>query len=148
MKTKFILLALALGALGLTACTKKYYTEEITYVQGSKLESADFSVRANQWNVDQNYGYFYVQLNVSQITQDVVGSGAVQVVRKFDDGVWTPLPIVRAEITDAEGGGDYLFSTYIDYEWSLGKVTIYVTATDFYTGDAPGDIYFRVNIFR
>ena len=142
---------LALAALVLPStygCTKKYYTEEITYVEGVNLQSADFSIKNEEWQLDQNSGFYSVQLNVPQITKEVVDNGTIQVLRKFEGDVWTPLPIVRAEVTDAEGGGDYYFSTYIDYEWSVGKVFIFVTATDFYTGDTPGDMYFRVNIIK
>lgn len=142
-----MLLALAaLVLLGTSGCTKKYYTEEITYVEGVNLQSADFSVKSSQWKEDQQAGYFSVQLNVPQITKNIVDYGTIQVMRKYEEDIWTPLPIVRAEVTDAEGGGDYFYSTYIDYEWTVGKVFIYVTATDFYTGERPSDMYFRVNI--
>ncbi|MBP3203377.1 MAG: hypothetical protein J6M31_07230 [Bacteroidales bacterium] len=144
MKAKYFLLAAALGALGLTACTKEYYTQEVTNIQGTLLQSADFSI--NKWYLDEEYGLYYAVLNVPQITQTVLDKGTVQVVTKYEDNTWTPLPIVRANSVEAEDGGDYLFSTYIDYEWTVGKVTIFVTATDFYTGDAPETMYFRVNI--
>ena len=47
---------------------------------------------------------------------------------------------------EAAGGGDYFYTTYIDYEWTVGKVNIFVTMSDLYTGDVPADMSFRVFI--
>ena len=43
---------------------------------------------------------------------------------------------------------DIYYTTYVDYEWSQGKVYIFVTASDLYAGENPGDISFRVGIFQ
>ncbi len=43
---------------------------------------------------------------------------------------------------------DIYYTTYVDYEWSQGKVYIFVTASDLNAGENPGDISFRVGIFQ
>lgn len=139
LMTAAVMLALA-GSV-FSGCSRKYET----IVDGAYMQSVDYRVNSSQWQEDD--GYYAVQLNCPQITADIVNRGAVQVTRRLDGDkgaiFWTPLPIVRAEYDAAE---DVLFSTYIDYEWTVGKIYIYVTATDFYTGERPGDMYFRVNI--
>ena len=136
-------LALALAGIAGSGCSQKYET----VVEGANMQSVDYIVKSNQWI--ESDGYYTVQLDCPQITASIVNRGAVQVTRRLDGDTpgsvyWTPLPIVRAEYDEAE---DILYSTYIDYEWTVGKVFVYVTATDFYTGERPADMYFRVNIF-
>ena len=64
------------------------------------------------------------------------------VYRRYEGNVWTPLPAMRTEKTEE----DIYYTTYVDYEWSLGKVYIFVTASDLYAGENPGDMSFRVAI--
>ena len=139
LKTLFI--ALAAGLL-LTGCTKEYY------VPSTPMIKYDYDVRSSQW---QLYGDCYcATLDVPAITRSVVTNGNVQVSRCYpgdNNGVdvWTPLPMMRVEVTDG-AGGDYYYTTFIDYEWTVGTVNIFVTMSDLYTGDVPGDMSFRVFI--
>ena len=148
MRKTFALILFA--TLLLAGCTKQYVTEE-TIIQGSTMTFVDFTVKSNQWQLDDVSGFFMAWLSVPEITQDVLDKGAIGVSRRLWDNsgqtYWTPLPIVRAE-QDVVDGSDYLFSTYIDYEWTVGNVYIYVTATDFYTGDVPEEMSFRVTIIQ
>ena len=87
------------------------------------------------------------------ITRQIVRNGNVQVSRCYmgyteDEDVWTPLPAMRVEVTEGIDGGDYYFTTYTDYEWSAGTVNIFVTTSDLYTEDSPGDMTFRVFIVQ
>ena len=62
--------------------------------------------------------------------------------------IWTPLPCIRTDVTTGSDGGDYYYTTFIDYEWTVGTVNIFVTTSDLYTGDRPGDMSFRVFIHQ
>ena len=142
MKTKRLFLFLFAAGLFLTSCSNDVLVtnQVLTY---------DYDVRSNQW---QLFGDCYrAVLDVPDITRRVVANGNVQVSRCYpgeNNGydIWTPLPCIRTEVTEGADGGDYYYTTFIDYEWTVGTVSIYVTASDLYTGDRPNDMSFRVFI--
>ena len=144
MKATKLLLSLFAAVLLVSGCNKEY----VTVVQGTEMSFIDFTVRSNQWNVRD--GYFEAVLNVPEITSQIVEQGTVTVSRRYNDGgtVWTPLPAMRTEIAILEDGSEFYFTTFTDFEWYKGGVSIFVTTTDLYTGDNPGDISFRVGIFQ
>lgn len=109
----------------------------------------DYDVRANQWQEGDRY--YVVTLDVPAITNHVVRNGNVQVSRCYlgeteNDDVWTPLPAMRVEAVPGSDGGEYYFTTYTDYEWSARTVNIFVTTSDLYMEERPGNMTFRVII--
>ena len=155
MKSARLLFVLLTAGILATGCTKEYVTREYnTYVQqGLDMTLIDFNVKQENWavrdveNGNANEGYFEAVLSVPEITQKVVDQGIVMVYRRYEDNVWTPLPAMRTEKT-ADG---LYYTTYVDFEWGLnaekkGYVSIYVTASDLYAGQNPGDMSFRVAI--
>ncbi len=140
------MIAVSIFAVG---CTKEYVTNEYyeeTIVKGTEMTMLDFNVRSSNWQMRE--GYFEAILEVPEITGEVVNDGHVQVSRLYnDDGImtWTPLPSMRVSV-DKVDDQDFYYTTYTDFEWSAGYVHIFVTTTDLYTGDNPGDISFRVII--
>ena len=147
MKTlKTLFLVLVAGIL-LAGCTKEYIMPDVD--TGLDMEMIDYDVRSGQWQLGD--GYYFVTLDVPAITRQVVKYGNVQVSRCYpgstaDQDIWTPLPAMRVEVTEGSDGGDYFFTTYTDYEWFAGAVNIFVTTSDLYTEDRPGDMSFRVII--
>ena len=145
MRTRILTLFLLAAGLFFAGCSDQ------VYVTGSDMYMYDYDVHSWQW---QQWGDAYrAVLDVPDITRQVVAEGNVQVSRCFpgdNNGidVWTPLPMMRVEAVEAEDGGDYFYTTFIDYEWTLGTVSIYVTASDLYTGDLPADMSFRVIIMQ
>lgn len=143
MKTKNVFLVLLVACLSLAGCTEK------VFVPGTEVTTLDYDVYSSQW---QLWGdSFRAVLDARDITRYVVTHGNVQVSRCYpgeNNGidVWTPLPCIRTEVTTGADGYDYFYTTFVDYEWSEGTVWIYVTASDLYTGDRPGDMSFRVFI--
>ena len=134
---------LAIALLG-SACTKEYYEE--TIIQGTEMTMLDFNVRSANWQIRD--GYFEAVLEVPEITADVVNKGHVQVSRLYNDNgvkTCTPLPAMRVSVEELDGE-DFYYTTYTDFEWSVGFVHIFVTTTDLFTGDNLGDISFRVII--
>lgn len=149
MKARTFLLFLLVPALLLvSACTKKYYTEQYTIVEGLDMTLIDFNVKSANWQIwdvpngNDDEGYFEAVLEVPEITQEVVDQGVVMVYRRYDENVWTPLPAMRTEKTE---DGLY-YTTYVDYEWQKGQISIFVTASDLYAGENPGNMSFRVAI--
>lgn len=138
---RIILLALAAAAL-LSSCTKRYYTVE----EGTQMSHFDFSIKSNDWLLEDAEGGGYllsVKLDVPAITREVVDYGTITVARRLSDGkgniYWTPLPCVRAESIDYGTSDEYLYSTYLDYEWTVGSVYVYFTATDLYVEPDKAD---------
>ena len=137
---KILFLALSAG-LFLAGCSKD------VYLQGTQMSYYDYDVRASQWVAKD--GYYTATLEVPAITNQVVRNGNVQVSRCYmgqteDDDVWTPLPAMRVESVPADDGGEYIFTTFTDYEWSAWTVDIFVTMSDLYMGDPPDAMTFRV----
>lgn len=143
MRTQKFLFFLLAASLFFAGCTEKIM------MPGTEVTYLDYDVRSSQW---QLWGDTYrAVLDVPDITRYVVSNGNVQVSRCYpgeNNGVdiWTPLPCIRTEVTTGSDGGDYYYTTFIDYEWTVGTVSIYVTESDLYTGDRPVDMSFRVFI--
>ena len=140
LKTFFILLA---AGLLLASCS------EDVYMQGTEMTMYDYDVRSSQW---QLWGDSWcASLEVPAITQGVLRNGNVQVSRRYpgnmhEDDVWTPLPSMRVEVAEGSDGGDFYYTTFTDYEWTVRTVNIFVTTSDLYTEEVPGDMSFRVII--
>lgn len=143
MKAKLMLVLLLAAGLLFAGCSDQ------VYVTGTEMTYLDYDVRSSQWQ--QVGDSFRAVLDVPDITRAVVSKGNVQVSRCFpgeNNGidVWTPLPMMRVEVTEGSDGGDYFYTTFTDFDWTVGTVSIFVTTSDLYTGDLPGSMSFRVYI--
>lgn len=150
----------------LCSCTKESYFGDLTYDRdygrssdkGVTMSHYDFTVESIDWQLataSDGSSYLVAVLNVPEITARVVNDGSVTVSRGYtdDDGytVWTPLPMVRAQAMDYNTDTEYLYSEYLDFEWTEGAVYIYFTATDLFVDDDPShwpEFYLRVTIFK
>ncbi len=143
MKAKAILFSLLAAGLILVGCTEQ------VFVPGTEVSTYDYDVYSSQWEL---WGDSYrAVLDAPAITRYVVTSGNVQVSRCYpgeNNGVdiWTPLPCIRTEVAEGSDGGEFYYTTFVDYEWTEGMVSIYVTTSDLYTGDVPPGMSFRVFI--
>ncbi len=146
MKTKRFLLSLVAAALMLTGCVGRVYAPS-----GSDVVKLDYTVYSSQWQV---FGDSYrVVLDAPDITSRVVSRGDVKVSRVYpgeNNGmdILTPLPCIRTEVTEGPDGGDYFYTTFVDYEWTVGTVSVYVTTSDLYTGEVPPEMSFRVFVTK
>ena len=137
MKAQRLLLLLLAATTLFSSCTKRYYNE--TIVEGTQLKHYMYDIKYQDWDkievLDDGF-ILSVQLNVPNITASVVQNGNIMVSRQLtgdnNQTYWTPLPVVRAEAENFGTDNVILYSTYLDYEWTEGKVFIYFTATDFY----------------
>ena len=130
----------------LTGCVEKVYVPS-----GSDVVKLDYDVRSSQWQV---FGDSYrVVLDAPDITPRVVSRGDVKVSRIYpreNNGtdILTPLPCIRTEVIEGTGGSDYFYTTFIDYEWTTGTVSIFVSTSDLDTSVVPGDMAFRVFVTK
>ena len=151
----------------LSSCTKEYYFDDLSEGRtsgrnsdkgGITMAHYDFTVHSNDWNVVQDTdgsSFLIASLPVAAIDAKVVSDGMVTVSRGYtdDDGytVWTPLPMVRAQALDYNTENEFLYSEYLDFEWTEGYVYIYFTATDLFVDDDPTywpEYDLRVTVWR
>ena len=137
---RLFLSAIAAVAL-LSSCSKDFFFEDVKD-NSIQMSHYDYSVRSSDWELaTSNEGgyYLFTTLSVPEITRNVVNNGTVTVSwgQKGDDGntIWTPLPAVRAHVMDYDTENEYLYSTYLDYDWTVGSVYVYLTATDLFVED-------------
>ena len=115
-------------------------------------------INQNEWsytNFDNN-NYFYATINMPEITNDIYQHGNMMVYREYDTGTssatQTPLPYVRHKeyLADEATNTWGFYTETVDYEFTVGKLTIFYTASDFdYEADqqfAPEQMNFRVFI--
>ncbi|MBQ9660867.1 MAG: hypothetical protein IJV37_06350 [Bacteroidales bacterium] len=142
--SKFLLVLLAAGTL-LASCTER------VVVPAPEMVKLDYDVRSGDWQLMDDY--YMVTLNVPDITRYIVESGNVQVSRCYPgdsngNDVWTPLPAMRVNVTEGADGADFFYTTYTDFEWTLGTVNVFVTTSDLFTGEQPEAMAFRVYISK
>ena len=106
-------------------------------------------------NFDNN-NYFYATIDMPEITREIYQHGNMMVYREYDQGtnnaVQTPLPYERKYeyLADEENDLWDFYSERVDYEYTVGKMTIFYTLSDFdYEVDQtfmPDQMNFRVFI--
>lgn len=122
-----------------------------------QMNTVLINVAANQWqysNADNN-NYFFATVDMPEITKDVFNKGVVKMYRTYSfnstGASQIELPYVRHNeypFVSADGQQEWGFYTEtIDYQFSVGTLTIYYTASDFdYEIDttwAPDAMQFR-----
>jgi len=165
MKASRLLFSAVTAVVLLSSCTKESYFGDMSYGQtgrsndrGVTMSHYDYTVKSNDWELatgSDGSSYLSAVLSVPEIDARVVSDGSVTVSRGYtdDDGytVWTPLPMVRAQALDYNTDSEYLYSEYLDFEWTEGAVYIYFTATDLFVEDDSSnwpEYYLRVTIFK
>ena len=115
-------------------------------------------INQNEWSYSgfDNNNYFFATISMPEITSEIYQHANVMVYHEYDQGtknaVQTPLPYTRHkeyladEATDTWG----FYTETVDYEFTVGKMTIFYTASDFdYEMDqafVPEQMNFRVFI--
>lgn len=127
----------------MSSCTKEFIFHDDDSL---KMSHYDYAIRSSDWTLIESYdggNYLATTLSVPEITRDVVNNGTVTVSwgQKDDNDniIWTPLPVVRAQALEYDTDNEYLYSTYLDYEWTVGNVYVYFTATDLFVEESQSD---------
>lgn len=95
-------------------------------------------VPQNSWKYSfhDNNNYFYATVDMPEITEEIFDKGLVKMYRvfKFDktDASQIEMPYVKLqEWTPDEGLHWYSFTEVVSYEYFIGNMTIFYTASDF-----------------
>ena len=130
MKTRLFALLLAICSLGLVSCEKIVYEYEELHPQTVVID-----VPQNKWQYSYNEdnNYFYATVNMPEITKQAFESGLVKMYRLYDGkpASQMELPYVRLNEIVFDDGETYFYTETVDYEFSVGSLTIYYTASDF-----------------
>jgi len=153
---------LALLAISLTACEGKPGRDGRDGRDGVdglvNYYNVPVQINQNEWsytNYDNN-NFFYATIPMEMITADLYQHSNVMVYREYDAGTnkatQTPLPYVRHKeyLADEATGTWGFYTETVDYEFTVGKLTIFYTVSDFdYEIDesfVPEQMNFRVFI--
>ena len=167
MKANRLFLFAVAAVVLLSSCTKEFYFDDLSEGRtsgrtsergGVTMAHYDFTVQSGDWQLaeaDDGSSYLFATLPVTAIDSKVVSDGMVTVSRGYTDDegytVWTPLPMVRAQALNYNTDDEYLYSEYLDFEWTEGYVFIYFTATDLFVDDdqaAWPEFALRVTVWR
>jgi len=137
-KTIFLLLAV----VALSSCS--------SYDDETQIKTVYLTVRQSDWTENINTStdapvtkrYYSASFTMPEITSNVTENGLVQVYT-YDGSVQEVLPYVR----HYGDSSDALWTRTVDYDFSNGNLTIYVTDSDF-AADLPGSMDFRVVILQ
>ena len=167
MKANRLFLFAVTAVVLLSSCTKEFYFDDVHAGRtsgrtndnsGVAMYHYDFTVQSGDWQLvtaQDGSSYLFAALPVTEIDAKVVSDGMVTVSCGYTDNdgytVWTPLPMVRARAMDYNTEDEFLYSEYLDFEWTEGYVYIYFTATDLFVDDdqaAWPEFDLRVTVMR
>jgi hypothetical protein len=109
-----------------------------------------YTVNSNQWQlvggVDQLNSYYKAELIIPELTRKIYEDGNIFCYMfQNQDGieVQTLLPY-HIPFGENTNGNEYLWSETYAYDFTPGSVMLYVNYSDFYTGNRPPTVSFRV----
>ena len=155
MNTKTLISAIAAFSLIFVSCKKEspvYITE-----CNCSTEAVILNVNASDWAYSdlRDNNYFYAEFDMPEITSTVFETGLVKMYRVYDfesaDAVQMEMPFSRYYEEEAEDGWIF-YTESLDYEFGIGKVTIFYTLSDFFYEDdlslIPDKMQFRCVIMQ
>ena len=164
-------LGLAVGDGGQAFFSNVAYDDDYVYItlaDGTRIDlprkpqsniiSFTMNISQDGWMYSnlENNNFFWASFDMPEITEDVFDNGLIKIYRTYDFTSANPVQIELPNVRQAEyqiSGDDWGFYTeVIDYEISIGSVTIFYTASDFdYELNEefiPDDMEFRCVILR
>ena len=137
MRLRSAIIASALALLAFTSCQKEqpiYYIDECN----CSMQTVVINVSKDQWSYSNlpNNNYFYATVDMPEITQSVFKTGIVKMYRLYGDissstSAQAEMPFTR--YLERDWGDDYweFYSESLDYEFSVGQMTIFYTLSNF-----------------
>lgn len=116
--------------------------------QGTNWAVFDVPIRSSDWQrvggVDALNSFFQFQVRDSRINNFIYNDGLVTAYLEFNGRFQTPLPYVQHYGEVDNLGNEHLWTETIDYEYTPGQITFFLTPSDFLTGYTPGSYVVRV----
>ncbi len=115
----------------------------------------DLQINSSEWGYsgEANNNYFYATFDMPEITPYIYNNGLVQVYREYNTGTTNATQILLPQTRHNEtqiNDNWFFFTETIDYEYSVGSVSIFYTVDDFdyeiNTSFVPEDMHFRAVI--
>ena len=127
--------------------------------RGGQMEIVKLTIDSKDWaySFADNNNFFYVSFDMPEITEDVFDNGLIKMYRTYNydsyDATQMEMPYVRLnEWYDSYDDAWYNYTETVDYEYGIGKITVFYTASDFnYEIDetfVPEAMTFRCVIFK
>ncbi|MGV8094530.1 MAG: hypothetical protein AB2L24_21970 [Mangrovibacterium sp.] len=110
--------------------------------EGANWEVTDFNITS--WDRDAQGGFFFKHYTFHQLDDFIYNDGIVIAYIEFNGAYQTPLPYTRYR-EEVIGGEAYRWSELIDFEYTVGEITFYLTPSDFDTvAETPAPARIRV----
>lgn len=145
------LLILSILCVMFVSCERTVYVDRIIEKPVPKIIK-DLEVPTGSWQYTNkaNNNYYFAEIDMPEITKNVYDNALIvtymEVYNSDNTSSLIPLPSVRHKEA-LEGGNVVRYTETIDCEYSIGKVTIFVTYSDFKRANPdPGTIHFLIKI--
>jgi len=152
MRKVFYGILAVVAAITLNSCEKSYYeVEEIVQEIHPTVVNIDVPKTSWAYSYLDNNNYFYATVDMPELTQDVFNNGMIKMYRWVANNVQMEMPFTRHNEVEINGTW-YFYTETVDYEFSVGQMTIYYTVSDFdYELDetfVPAEMKFRCTILK
>ena len=103
------------------------------------------NVNENMWDYSRgdNNNYYYATVDMPEITANVFNKGCVKMYRTFNfgqqDATQVEMPYVRVAEDVLSGGRKNFYTETVDYQFCVGSLSIFYTASDFLYEQNPDD---------
>lgn len=155
MKKLFYLMVIALAAV---ACEGPMGPQGPAGEDGAdgtstSWEIIDLNVPSDNWELqygaeDGSNPYYTASFDIPEIDDFVYDSGLTMCYIEFNKGTeyrtQQILPYVRHYEGYDESNAQFIWTQTVDYEYAEGRVTIFVTYSDFYVDQKPEAMDFRL----
>ena len=146
------LLILPILCILFVSCERTVYVNRIIEKPVPKIIK-DLEVPTGSWQYtnNANNNYYFAEIDMPEITKNVYDNALIityiEVYNSHNTSSLIPLPSVLHKEEKLSGGNWVRYTETIDCEYSIGKVTIFVTYSDFKRANPdPGTIHFLMKI--
>jgi len=143
MKNILKLLTIALLVLGFSSCQKSALNTLKVVNIDVPVTSWEYSISLEEEkNPELKYqgNWYKATVEVPEITKSICESGLIKMYRVYDDGIQSEMPFTRQnEWYDSKEDVRYFYTEAVDYEFTVGRINIFYTVSDF---DYEDDISF------
>ncbi len=114
--------------------------------EGFKTLEFTFTVDQNDWDAitDTEEPYFKCMFDFKELEATIINQGMLSVYRLLDEDYNATLPITKPHKETNDAGEDIYYTQLIDYEFAPGKISFYVTNSDFFMDEKPETMEFKV----